>query len=129
MAANNSVNLIGRLVRDPELRVTSNAIEVASFCVAVDNGYGESKSTAFINCVAWRKKAVFIEKYFGKGNMIAIYGHLDTRTYDDKNGNKRTLTGVVVDDAAFCSEKRETHPPSDTSFEPPEIIDDEDLPF
>jgi single-strand DNA-binding protein len=129
MAANNSVNLIGRLVRDPEMRVTQNAVEVASFCLAVDNGYGDNKSTAFINCVAWRKNAVFIDKYFGKGNMIAVQGSLTTREYTDKNGNKRTITEVTVDSAAFCGGKAEKPPADNDPYVPPEIVDDEDLPF
>lgn len=129
MAANNSVNLIGRLVRDPEMRVTQNANEVVSFCLAVDNGYGDNKRTAFINCVAWRKTAVFIEKYFCKGNMIAAQGILDTREYTDKNGYKRTVTEVTVDSAAFCGGKAEKPPADNEPFVPPEIEDDEDLPF
>ncbi|MBR3974382.1 MAG: single-stranded DNA-binding protein [Clostridia bacterium] len=129
MAANNSVNLIGRLVRDPEMRVTQNANEVVSFCIAVENGYGDSKRTAFINCVAWRKTAVFIEKYFCKGNMIAVQGILDTREYTEKNGYKRTVTEVTVDSASFCGGQTPKPPADNEPYVPPEIVDDEDLRF
>lgn len=102
----NSVILMGRLTRDPELRQTDKGTLVCSFSVAVDNGYGETKKTDFINCVAWRQTAEFISKYFKKGSMIALEGRLSTRTWDD-NGTTRYATEVSVREVDFCGGKSE----------------------
>ena len=107
----NSVILMGRLTSDPELKTTNSNLSVTSFSVAVDRGYqakGQEKQTDFINCVAWRSNAEFITKYFSKGQMIAIQGSIQTRNYEDKDGNKRTAFEVVVDRASFCGGKNET---------------------
>ncbi|MBQ7958023.1 MAG: single-stranded DNA-binding protein [Clostridia bacterium] len=107
----NNVVLMGRLTADPELRQTSTGIEVTSFSIAIDRGYvrqGEERQTDFINCVAWRQTAKFISSYFRKGQMIAVTGSIQTRNYEDKNGNKRVATDVVVATASFCGSKSET---------------------
>ncbi len=106
----NNVVLIGRLTADPELRQTSSGVEVTSFSIAVDRDYvrqGEERQTDFINCVAWRQNAKFISSYFRKGQMIAVTGSIQTRNYEDKNGNKRVATDVVVNSASFCGSKSE----------------------
>lgn len=107
----NSVILMGRMVADPELKTTSSNLSVLSFTVAVDRAYqsqGQERQADFINCVAWRQNADFISKYFRKGQMIAIQGSIQTRNYEDRNGNKRTAVEVVVDRASFCGSKAES---------------------
>lgn len=106
----NVVVIMGRLTAQPELRTTGNGISVSSFSVAVDRSYqsGGERQTDFINCVAWRANADFITKYFTKGQMIAIRGTLQQRSYTDKDGNKRTTYDVVVDQAQFCGSKQES---------------------
>ena len=104
----NNVTLMGRLVADPELRTTHNGISVTSFAIAVDRGYAKSneeRQTDFIDLVAWRQTAEFITKYFKKGSMIAVEGSIQTRTYEDKNGNKRKAVEVVVNNVHFCGSK------------------------
>lgn len=106
----NVVVIMGRLTADPELRTTANGISVTSFSVAVNRSYSKdgNNQTDFINCVAWRHNAEFITKYFGKGQMIAIKGSLQQRSYTDKDGNNRTAYDVVVDSADFCGSKAES---------------------
>lgn len=107
----NTVILMGRLTADPELRTTTSNLSVLSFSVAVDRSYqsqGQERQTDFINCVAWRQNADFISRYFRKGQMIAIEGSIQTRSYEDKNGNKRTAFEVIVNRASFCGSKSET---------------------
>ena len=143
----NNVVLMGRLVATPELRNTQNGIAVTTFTLAVERSYaraGEQRHADFINCVAWRNSAEFISRYFQKGSMLAITGSLQTRNYEDKNGNKRTATEVIVDQASFCGSKAETGTSgfsapsampaapsfatgSEGDFE--EIAGDDDLPF
>lgn len=141
----NTITLMGRLTADPELRTTPNGRSVTSFSIAVDRGYarpGEERQTDFINIVAWQQQAEFVCRYFKKGSMIALTGSLQTRSYEDKNGNKRTAYDVVGREFSFCGSKAETgttggNMPSQAApayqtaraadFE--EIPDDEDLPF
>lgn len=107
----NCAVIMGRLVADPELRTTSNNVSVTSFTVAVDRNFvrpGEERQADFIDVVAWRQTAEFITKYFRKGSMIAIQGSIQTRNYEDKNGNKRKAFEIVVDNASFCGSKSET---------------------
>ena len=106
----NNVVLIGRLTATPELKQTNSGVEVTSFTLAIDRGYtkpGEEKQTDFINLVAWRGTAKFITTYFTKGQMIAVTGSIQTRNYEDKNGNKRVATEVVCSNATFCGSKNE----------------------
>ena len=107
----NCAVIMGRLVADPELRTTSNGISVTSFAVAVDRRFarqGEDRQADFIDIIAWRQQAEFICKYFRKGSMIAIQGSIQTRTYEDKNGNKRKAVEIVADNVSFCGSKSET---------------------
>ena len=104
----NRVCLMGRLVADPELRQTPSGVSVCSFRIAVDRTYqpkGQEKQTDFINIVTWRQQAEFVSKYFSKGRLIGIDGSIQTRNYEDKNGNKRTAVEVVADRAFFVDSK------------------------
>lgn len=107
----NSVALMGRLVADPELRTTNSGKSVASFRIAVDRGFvrqGEDRQADFIDIVAWERTAEFVCKFFNKGSMIAVQGRIQTRNYEDKNGNKRTAFEVVASEVSFCGSKSET---------------------
>ncbi|MCD7774670.1 MAG: single-stranded DNA-binding protein [Clostridiales bacterium] len=106
----NCAIIMGRLTADPELKTTQSNLSVVSFSVAVERNYqsqGE-RVTDFINCVAWRQNAEFISRYFRKGQMIAVQGSIQTRSYEDRTGAKRTAVEVVVDRASFCGSKAET---------------------
>ena len=106
----NLVVLTGRLTADPELKTTPNGVPVTSFSIAVNRSYraGEEQQTDFINIVAWRQRAEFISKYFTKGSLIGIEGSIQTRRYQDKNGNNRTAFEVVVNNAHFVESKRDS---------------------
>ena len=106
------INLVietGRLTATPELKTTTNGISVCSFTIAVDRSFksGEERQTDFINCVAWRSTAEFISKFFTKGKLIGIEGSLQSRRYQDKNGDNRTAFEVVVDKAHFIGAKND----------------------
>ena len=107
MGVNISI-LMGRLTADPELKNTSSGISVTSFTIAVDRGYqkaGEERKADFIDVVAWRNTADFVSKYFRKGSMIIVQGELQTRIYEDKNGNKRKAVEVVASNVSFGEAK------------------------
>ena len=143
----NSVVLMGRLTADPELKTTQSGVSVLSFCIAVDRSFqkqGEERQADFINLVAWRQSAEFISRYFRKGSMIAVQGSIQTRKYEDKEGNKRTAFEVVIDRASFCGSKAESGTASAPRLDSPsqgssyssasvddfeEIQSDDDLPF
>ena len=105
---------MGRITRDPELRYTQSNIPVVSFTLAVDRNYrskNEQQDTAdFINCVAWRNTAEFVSKWFPKGRMMCVVGTIQTRNYEDKNGERRYVTEVVVDEVSFTGERRDDAP-------------------
>ena len=107
----NHIVIMGRLVRDPELRRTGSGIAVASFRVAVDRDFapkdGGERKADFIDCVAWRQTGEFISKYFTKGRMIVVDGRLEMRDWPDKDGNKRTSAEIVVANAYFGDSKRD----------------------
>lgn len=93
----NKILLIGRMTRDPEFRTTQNDKAVATFSLAVDDGFGENKKTYFFNVTVWGKAAVAVSSYTHKGSKVAVTGKLTSRSYEDKNGNKRTAVEVVTD--------------------------------
>ncbi|MEG0785401.1 MAG: single-stranded DNA-binding protein, partial [Christensenella sp.] len=98
----NKAILVGNLTRDPERRTTSSDVSVTSFTIAVSRRYKDASGNYpadFISCVAWRQTAEFIAKYFVKGSRIGVVGSIQTRNYDDKNGVKRYVTEVNVDEA------------------------------
>ena len=103
----NLIVLTGRLTTTPELKVTTSGVNVCSFTLAVDRGYGENKTADFIPCVAWRGSAEFVTKYFKKGSPIGIEGSLQTRKYQDKDGNNRTAFEVIVNNVQFIGSKNE----------------------
>lgn len=136
----NVVILSGRLTADPELKTTPSGVCVCSFTIAVERRYkqGEDRQADFINIVAWRHTAEFICKYFKKGSMIGIEGSIQTRKYQDKEGNNRTAFEVVVSDAQFFETKRDDAPTTNhapTTFSNAgandfaEVALDDDLPF
>ena len=106
----NRVILMGRITKDIELKTTPSGLSVTSFSIAVDRPSGKDKerATDFIDCVAWRQTADFISRFFSKGKAILIEGKLQTRSYTDKNGSAHKVVEVVVDQAAFTGEKRQT---------------------
>lgn len=103
----NKVILIGRLTRDPETRTTQGGTSVCSFSIANNRTYttgGEKKEqVSFFNCVAWGKPSEIIAEYMRKGQQIAVEGRLQQRSYDDKDGNKRSVVEIVVDNFQFLS--------------------------
>ena len=133
----NCAIIMGRLTADPELRTTASGLSVTSFSVAVDRRFqrqGEEKQTDFINVVAWRQTAEFVSRYFHKGSMIAVQGSIQTRNYEDKNGNKRTAVEIVADNVSFCGEKKKDESPSEPPVpqdftEIPTAPEDDGLPF
>ena len=109
----NVVAIQGRLTHDPELKTTPNGVSVCTFRIAVDRSYvphGEERQTDFITVTAWRKTAEFVSKYFQKGSMISVQGRLETRQYQDKNGNNRTATEVIAAEVGFCGPKAADKP-------------------
>lgn len=134
----NLVVLTGRLTADPELKTTTNGTNVTTFSIAVERRYrsGEERQTDFINIVAWQKTAEFITKYFKKGNLIGIEGSIQTRRYQDKNGNNRTAFEVIANNVQFVESKRESGAEGASfsnadgnDFAEMDIADDSDLPF
>lgn len=125
----NKVILIGNLTKDVELSQTSNNIVVAKFTIAIQKIVGEGAD--FINCVAWRKLGENLAKYCKKGDKIAVFGKLETRTYEAQDGSKRYITEVICEDIEYLNTKR-----AETNEQPkqqPELkqisVSDEDLPF
>ena len=105
----NHIVLMGRLVRDVELRYTQSQVPVASMRIAVDRdfGRGEEKQTDFIDVVAWRNTAEFVNRYFHKGSMIVVSGRLQMREWTDRDGNKRVSAEVVADNVYFGESRRD----------------------
>ena len=104
----NHITIMGRLVRDPEKRTTQSGVSVVTFTVAVDRDFknGDEKVTDFIDCTAWRGTADFISKYFGKGRMIVVDGSLNSRKWQDKDGNNRVSWEVQAQNVYFADSKR-----------------------
>lgn len=129
----NKAILMGRLVADPELRETTNGISVCSFRIAVDRNYSkeQEKQTDFINIVAWRGTADFVSKYFSKGKMIIVEGAIQTRNYQDKDGNNGTVVEVNASNVMFGESKRQEENPAPAREQDIDTgeMDSEDLPF
>lgn len=108
----NRIVLMGRLVRDPELRRTQSDLPVASFTLAVDRDFKDKstgeRQTDFIDIVAWRSTAEFVSRYFTKGRMAVVEGRLQLRDWTDRDGNKRRSAEVVADSAYFGDSKRDS---------------------
>lgn len=126
----NYVIEIGNMTKDPEQRVTQAGDAVCNFTIAVQRRFkaknGEREAD-FFNCVAWRQTATFISQYGAKGRKIAIVGELQNRQYE-KDGQKRTVTEVIVSSAEFCESKPAGEPSGVKAGEFVEV-DGDDLPF
>lgn len=127
----NTVILMGRLTRDPELKQTPQGISVAQFSLAVDRNYSKSeeKQTDFINITAWRSTADFVAKYFTKGQLVAIRGRLQTRQWQDQGGQKRYATDVVADEVFFAESKGTATKPEAQAEIEGFTVSNENLPF
>ena len=120
--------LMGRLTKGPELKTTSGGVSVTSFSIAVDRNYvrsGEERKADFFDVVAWRSTSEFIARYFNKGDMIAVEGQLQTRTYEANDGTTRKVVELNIDNASFTGGKKsEVNEPKNNA----PVLDD-DLPF
>lgn len=140
----NHITIMGRLVRDPELRRTQSGVPVASFTIAVDRDFGTqpdgSKETDFIDIVAWRNTGEFVSKYFSKGRMAVVSGRLQMRKWTDNSGNKRTTAEIVADSVYFGDSKPQGGSNSGPAGDPVKVSanaadfamledDDSELPF
>lgn len=104
----NHITIMGRLVKDPEIRTTQSGVSVCGFTVAVDrdfSGKGEEKLTDFFDCTAWRGTADFVGKYFSKGRMIVVDGSLQNDKWTDKDGNNRVSAKIVANNIYFGDSK------------------------
>ena len=99
----NRIIAIGRTTKNPELRITQNGTAVATFTIAVDRGFGDKKETDFIPVVVWKGLAENCGKYLEKGKLVGVDGRLQIRTYEDSNGNKKTIAEIVANDVQFLS--------------------------
>lgn len=135
----NEVILMGRLTRDPDVRMTQNGTTAANFALACERDYapqGQDRETDFFDIVAFRNTADFVGQYFAKGQLVAVKGRLQQRDWTDKQGNKRRTTEILADRCYFA-EKRQDRDASDAGFQqmsdstpvPFEDHDDDDLPF
>ncbi len=114
----NKVVLIGRLTRDPELRYTGSNIPVATFTLAVNRAFSNQqgeREADFINIVVWRKQAENVKNYLTQGSQAAVEGRLQTRSYDDQNGQKRYVTEVVADNVEFLGSKNSSNNTNNSS--------------
>lgn len=134
----NHITLMGRLTKEPELRTTQSGVNVASFTVAVDRDYqsGGEKQTDFIECVAWRGTGEFVSKYFHKGSMIVVSGKLQSRKWQDREGNNRVNWEVNADSVYFGESRKDSPNAAQATYEqnyaPKFVVMDEDdgmLPF
>lgn len=114
----NHITIMGRLVRDPELRYTQSGIPVCTFRIATERDYttqGGDRETDFFDITAWRGTAEFIGRYFTKGRMITVDGRLQTRNWTDRDGNKRVSVEILADSVYFADSKRDNAPSSTAS--------------
>lgn len=130
----NRITIMGRFTKDPELRYTPNQTAVTSFTLAVERdnkGKDGEKETDFINCVAWRGSADFVNKYFRKGSMAVVSGRLQIRNWQDKDGNNRQTAEVVADNIYFGEGKKQEAEPQEQAepYQFNELSDDGDIPF
>lgn len=132
----NHITVMGRIVKDPELRTTPTGTPVCSFTVAVDRDFnprGTEKVTDFIDCVAWKQAGEFIAKYFHKGSMIIVDGMLQSRKWEDRDGNKRTNWEIVTLRSYFGEQKKsDGYAAGEPEYKESTIYqeeDESDLPF
>lgn len=128
---------VGRITADPELKTTSGGVSVIGFTLAVDRSYAKdgNRQTDFIPCTAFRATADFIAKWAHKGDVVGVTGALQSRKYDDKDGNKRTAYEVLINEVSICNgRKAEGNAPTPAAERGSETnidvaSDDDDLPF
>ena len=120
----NSVALVGRLGKDPEVRNTGSGKTVANFTLAVDYGFGDRKQTSWIPVQAWEKTAEIVQKYTAKGSQVAVTGRLQQRSWEDRDGNTRSVLEVVADKVDLLSKSEKS-----TSQSEFDQGDDSDVPF
>ena len=136
----NHVVIMGRMVRDPELRQLDNGTSVTSFSVAVERNYVDKttneRQADFLNVVAWRQTADFVCKYFHQGDMIALEGSLQSRKYTDKDGNNRIAIEIIASNISFCGGKNGGNANTATTNDTPATMvanapseDNDELPF
>lgn len=125
--AMNKILLQGRLTKEPEIRLTTKNDKVARFTLAVDRDFNREE-TDFINCVAFKNTAAFIESYFGKGDMVLLAGRLQMQQYTAKDGSNRTAAEVMTDNVWFCGGKGKTKDAA-TGAQLAEVKGDGQLPF
>lgn len=135
----NVIALMGRVVAAPELRKTTTGVSTTTFAIACERNYakpGEQRQTDFFDIVAWRGTAEFASKYFQKGQLIAVDGSLQTRSYEDKSGNRRKVYEIVADNLHFADckqqggQKTEQQSKASADLDSFAVIDDsEDNPF
>lgn len=128
----NSVILIGRLTRDPEIRYTPQGVAMVRFGLAVDRPFTSAdgkKETDFIDCVAWRKLAELVGNHLRKGRLVAVEGRLQIRNYETTDGTKRRSAEVICDRVSFLDKAPEGHTPTESggAYDPVALPDD--LPF
>ena len=134
----NKAVLMGRLTRDPEVRYTQTQVPIANFSLAVERSFvrqGEERQTDFINIVAFGKTAEFVQKYFAKGQLVAVAGRIQSSKWEDKDGNKRNSVEVIAEEVHFAEKKDSSSrgsasantDTSDSDFVP--TYDDDQLPF
>ena len=129
----NIIAIKGRLVRDPEIRQTQSGVSVTNITVAVDRSYsaGGEKQTDFFDCVFWRQGAEFVSKYFKKGKEIIVTGEMQSRKWQDKDGNNRISWEIQNAHAEFCGGKGENTQQEKQNVSDYAAVDDsaEDIPF
>lgn len=111
----NHITIMGRLTADTELRRTNTGKAVCSFTIACDKP-GKDNGASFIPCVAWEKTGEFINQYFSKGSAIVLEGRIESRQYETKDGQKRTVLELVASQAHFCGKKEDNSAPKNDSF-------------
>ena len=143
----NRTVLVGRLTKDPELRRTANEIPVATFTLAVNRPFtsrGGERDTDFIPCVVWRRQAENVERYLSKGSLVGVEGRIQTRTYDDADGNRKYITEIVCDSVQFLEPRSAQEDRGDERYTKPsrsetsddassrdtdDLVSEDDLPF
>ena len=133
----NQALLIGRITKDIEVRRSQQGNAVVNFSIAINKKYQDKESVTYVGCVAFSKTAELISQYCGKGSLVMIEGEINTRSYEDKNNEKRYITEVIVRNIQFLDHKQkempkvevESTPKSMTTWDRPKVEDDPDLPF
>lgn len=135
----NKICYQGRLVKDPEIKVSQNNISKLEFTIAWSEKYKEVETKCFLRCIAWRGTAEFISKYFSKGSEIAVEGHMVTEQWTDNENKPQSRTVCIIDKANFCGSKNttsdsvpannQTSPSNDGFVNIPDNVDDSGLPF